>query len=48
MLSGKRGHWPTADSLRHRRSIEGVEPFQQARGGNRLESNPAFRPIITP
>ncbi len=28
-LSGKRRDWPSADSLRPRRSIERVEPFQQ-------------------
>ena len=32
--SGKRRDQPSADSLRQRRSIEGVEPFQQARARN--------------
>src|SRR5450631_1022643 len=33
-LSGKRRDQPSADSLQQRRSIEGVEPFQQPRARN--------------
>src|ERR1700687_2349515 len=37
----------SAHSLLQRRSIEGVEPFQQARTRIRIESIPAFTPITT-
>ena len=40
--SGKRRGWPRADFLWHRRSIEGVEPFQQAIARIRVESGLRF------
>ena len=41
-LSGKRRTSLPANSLWQRRSIEGVEPFQQAGSGIRSESKPGF------